>query len=98
MSGSGAGQRFSREVRDGQEKAQAGADHDGTAGGWGEPGNGKTVGEVSRDLGISEKTYYPWRKEFGGLKVDQARHLKELERENVTRVVCWTSPARRCAV
>ena len=44
--------------------------------------NGKTVGQVSRDLGISEQTYYRWRKEYGGMKVDQARHLKELEREN----------------
>ena len=44
--------------------------------------NGKTVGEISRELGISEQTYYRWRKEFGGLKVGQARHLKELEREN----------------
>ncbi len=37
---------------------------------------------VSRELGISEQTYYRWRKEFGGMKVDQARHLKGLEREN----------------
>ena len=37
---------------------------------------------VSRELGISEQTYYRWRKEFGGLRVDQARKLKELEREN----------------
>ena len=44
--------------------------------------NGKTVGMVSRDLAISEQTYYRWRKEDGGMKVDQARHLKELEREN----------------
>jgi transposase-like protein len=43
---------------------------------------GKTVGVMSRQLGISEQTYYRWRKEFGGLKVDQARHLKELETEN----------------
>jgi len=43
---------------------------------------GKTVRMVIRELGISEQTYYRWRKEFGGLKVDQARHLKELEREN----------------
>ena len=40
------------------------------------------MGEISRELGISEQTYYRWRKEFGGLQVDQARHLKELEREN----------------
>ena len=43
---------------------------------------GKTVAMVSRDLGISEQTYYRWRKEYGGMKVDQARHLKDLEREN----------------
>ena len=44
--------------------------------------NGKTVGILSRELGISEQTYYRWRKEFGGMKVDQARQLKELEKEN----------------
>ena len=44
--------------------------------------NGKTVGMVSRDLGISEQTYYRWRKEYGGMKVDQARHLQDLERGN----------------
>ena len=43
---------------------------------------GKTVGMVSRELGISEQTYYRWRKEFGGMKVEQARHLKDVEREN----------------
>jgi putative transposase len=44
--------------------------------------NGKTVAEIIRDLGISEQTYYRWRKEFGGMKVDQARQLKELQKEN----------------
>ena len=44
--------------------------------------NGKTVREVIRELGISEQTYYRWRKEFGGMGVDQARQLKELQREN----------------
>ena len=43
---------------------------------------GKTVGMVSRDLGSSEQTYYRWRKEFGGMKVDQARQFKELQKEN----------------
>ena len=43
---------------------------------------GKKVGEVCRQLGVSEVTYYRWRQEYGGLKVDQARRLKELEREN----------------
>ena len=40
------------------------------------------VAEVCRKLGISEKTYYRWRKEYGGMRVDQARRLKELEQEN----------------
>jgi putative transposase len=44
--------------------------------------NGKTVAEIIRDLGISEQTYYRWRKEYGGMKVDQARQLKELQKEN----------------
>jgi transposase-like protein len=43
---------------------------------------GKTVGEVCRSIGVTEQTYYRWRNEYGGLKVDQARRLKELEREN----------------
>ncbi len=43
---------------------------------------GRTTGEVCRHLGISEQSYYRWRKEYGGLKVDQAKRLKELEREN----------------
>ena len=37
---------------------------------------------VSRELGISEQTYYRWCQEFGGMKVDQARRFKELEKEN----------------
>jgi putative transposase len=43
---------------------------------------GAKTPEVCRKLGISENTYYRWRKEYGGLKVNQARRLKELEREN----------------
>ena len=43
---------------------------------------GKTVGEVARQIGIAEQTYYRWRKEYGGMEVSQARRLKELEREN----------------
>ena len=37
---------------------------------------------VCRRLGVSDKTYYRWRREYGGLKVDQAKRLKELEKEN----------------
>ena len=44
--------------------------------------SGKTIGEICRVLAVTEQTYYRWRKEYGGLKLDQARRLKELEREN----------------
>ncbi len=43
---------------------------------------GQKVGEVSRKLGITEQTYYRWRKEYGGLRIEQAKRLKELEKEN----------------
>jgi transposase-like protein len=43
---------------------------------------GQTTAEVSRKLGITEQTYYRWRKEYGSLRVDQVRRLKELEGEN----------------
>jgi len=45
-------------------------------------GQGSTVGEVSRKLGITEQTYYRWRRGYGGMRVEQARRLKELEKEN----------------
>ena len=44
--------------------------------------NGKTTPQACRDVGITAQTYYRWRKEFGGLKLDQAKRLKELEKEN----------------
>ena len=43
---------------------------------------GESVGVICRSLGISEQSYYRWRREYGGLKVDQAKRLKELEKEN----------------
>ena len=43
---------------------------------------GSTVPEACRKIGVSDQTYYRWRKEYGGLRMDQAKHLKELEREN----------------
>jgi transposase-like protein len=43
---------------------------------------GMEVGEVCRQLDVSENTYYRWRKEYGGLDVHQAKRLKELEKEN----------------
>ena len=44
--------------------------------------NGKTIPEACKQTGISEQTYYRWRKIYGGLKVDQARKFKEIEAEN----------------
>ena len=43
---------------------------------------GQTVAQVSKALAVTEQTYYRWRKEYGGIKSDQARRLKDLEREN----------------
>ncbi len=45
-------------------------------------GRGKTVADAVRAIGVTEPTYYRWRTEFGGLKLDQVKRLKELEREN----------------
>jgi transposase len=45
-------------------------------------GQGKKVPEVVKAIGISEVSYYRWRKEYGGMDVSQAKRLKELEREN----------------
>ncbi len=43
---------------------------------------GQPVGKVVRKLAITEQTYYRWRKEYGGIRTDQAKRLKELEKEN----------------
>lgn len=43
---------------------------------------GQSVLEACRQLGISEQTYYNWRKEYGGLKIDQAKRFKQMEEEN----------------
>ena len=43
---------------------------------------GETASQVCRTLGIAEQTFYRWRREYGGLKVEQARRLKALEQEN----------------
>jgi putative transposase len=40
------------------------------------------LGQICRNLGITEQTYYRWRREYGGMKVTQARRMKELEKEN----------------
>ena len=43
---------------------------------------GRRVSEICREIGVTENTYYRWRKEYGGMGLDQAKRLKELEREN----------------
>ncbi len=43
---------------------------------------GATTAEASRKIGVTEQTYYRWRREYGGMRIDQARRLKELEKEN----------------
>ena len=42
---------------------------------------GQTIGQIVKKLGITEQTYYRWRKEYGGLRTDQAKRLKELEKQ-----------------
>lgn len=44
---------------------------------------GETTGHAVRAIGVTEQTYYRWRREYGGMGVDQARRLKELEKENL---------------
>jgi transposase-like protein len=43
---------------------------------------GATVSEASRKIGVTEQTYYRWRKEYGGMRIEQAKRLKEFEKEN----------------
>ncbi len=43
---------------------------------------GNNIGQICRKLGITDQTYYRWRKKYGGMKVEQARRFKELEAEN----------------
>jgi transposase-like protein len=45
-------------------------------------GQGKTVAEAVRQIGVSEQTYYRWRKEYGGMNTTDAKRMKELEKEN----------------
>jgi putative transposase len=45
-------------------------------------GNGKTTPQACKEVGIHIQTYYRWRREYGGLKVEQAKRMKDLEKEN----------------
>ena len=44
--------------------------------------HGASVGEASRKIGVTEQTYYRWRKEYGGMRLEQAKRLKAIEKEN----------------
>ena len=46
-------------------------------------GQGKTIGESVRQIGVTEQTYYRWRKQYGGMNTSDAKRLKELEKENL---------------
>jgi putative transposase len=46
-------------------------------------GGGKSVGQAVREIGVTDHTYYRWRRDYGGINLDQAKRLKKLERENV---------------
>ena len=43
---------------------------------------GSTIGMASKKIGVTEQTYYRWRKEYGGMRIEQAKRLKEVEKEN----------------
>ena len=43
---------------------------------------GSTIGEAARKIGVTDMTYYRWRKEYGGMRIEQVKRLKELEKEN----------------
>ena len=45
--------------------------------------SGKTVAEAVRQIGVSDQTYYSWRKKYGGMNTSEARRLKDLEKENL---------------
>lgn len=58
-------------------------------------GQGLTVAQTCKRIEVTDKTYYRWRKEYGGLKVDQAKRLKELEKENARPAASRTGSAAR---
>ena len=45
-------------------------------------GKGETIGQACKSIGVTEQTYYRWRREYGGMQVEQAKRLKELDKEN----------------
>ncbi len=43
---------------------------------------GSTIGEAARKIGVTDETYYRWRREYGGMRIEQVKRLKQLEKEN----------------
>ncbi len=70
------------ELENGQEKIHAGADHGDSASGRSSRSNGRSTLQACREAGIVEQTFYRWRKEYGRLKLEQAKRMKSLEKEN----------------
>jgi len=62
-------------------------------------GKGQTVGEAGRQIGVTEQTYYRWKKEYGNMNTQQAKRLKELEKENerLKKLVAELSPDKAMA-
>ena len=82
MSESGYFQPRLRREGNGTEAIHDRADHRSSAGSGGSSGQGQAIGTICRGIGVSEQSYYRWRREYGGLKLDQAKRLKDLDREN----------------
>ncbi len=53
---------------------------------------GETVAQACRGIGVSDHTFYRWRQQYGGLKIDQARRLREMEAANGTTQACGSGP------
>ena len=70
-----------------EEAVQRGADRGGASSDRSVDVAGKATPVACREAGISQQSYYRWRKEYGGLELDQAKRMKDLERENV-RLKC----------
>ena len=59
---------------------------------------GMPIAEASRKIGVTEQTYYRWRKEYGGLRIEQAKKLKSLEKENARLKKLVALPPKRLPV
>jgi len=59
---------------------------------------GENVGEAARKIGVTDMTYYRWRREYGGMRIEQVKRLKQLEKENIVgemEIPIFDIPVRR---